>query len=75
MGSSPWLYIARAWLLAYLDQLEEIERSILEAEKHADQSNRCLMGYIAAMWTLMGAPRSDRVDGLLHATRAFDCFH
>jgi LuxR family maltose regulon positive regulatory protein len=72
MRSSPWLYIAHAWLSAYLGQQEEIEPSILEAEKYADQSNRRLLGYIAAMWTLMGELRSDRVDGLLYASRAFE---
>ncbi len=72
MGSNPWLYIARAWLLAYLGQLEEIEPLLIEAEKHADRSNHRLMGYIAAMWTLMGELRSAHVDGLLHASRAFE---
>jgi LuxR family maltose regulon positive regulatory protein len=72
MGSNPWLYIARAWLLAYLGQLDEIEQLLIEAEKHADQSNRRLMGYISAMWTLMGEFLYARVDGLLHATKAFE---
>ncbi len=72
MGSNPWLHIARAWLLAYLGRLEEIKSAVLEAEKHADRSDHRLMGYIAAMWTLIGELRSDRVDGLQYAGKAFE---
>ena len=70
MGSNPWLHIARAWLLAYLGQLEGIESLLLEAEKHADQSDPRLMGYIAALWTLIGELYSSRVDGISHAHQA-----
>ena len=70
MGSNPWLHIARAWLLAYLGQLEGIESLLLEAEKHADQTDPRLMGYIAALWTLIGELYSSRVDGIAHAHQA-----
>jgi LuxR family maltose regulon positive regulatory protein len=70
MESNPWLYIARAWLLAYLGQLEDIESLLVKAEKYADRDDRRLMGYIAAMWTLLGELYSSRVDGISHAHQA-----
>lgn len=72
MASSPWLYIARAWLSAYLGQFEEIEPSIREAEKYANQADRRLMGYIAAMWTLMGEFEYPRIDGIPYARQALE---
>jgi LuxR family transcriptional regulator, maltose regulon positive regulatory protein len=72
MGSSPWLYLARAWLSAYLGQFEEIEPSIRESEKYANQADRRLMGYIAAMWTLMGEFEYRRIDGIPHARQALE---
>jgi LuxR family maltose regulon positive regulatory protein len=72
MESSPWLYIARAWLSAYLGQFEEIEPSIREAEKYANQADRRLLGYIAAMWTLMGELEYPRIDGIPHARQALE---
>jgi LuxR family maltose regulon positive regulatory protein len=68
--SNPWLHIARAWLLAYLGQLEDIEPLLIDAEKLADRDDHRLMGYIAAMWTLLGELYSSRVDGIAHAHQA-----
>jgi LuxR family transcriptional regulator, maltose regulon positive regulatory protein len=72
IGSNPWLNIARAWLLVYLGQMENIEPSILEAEEHADQTDRRLLGYIAAMRTLMGEVYFLQIDAISQASRAFE---
>ena len=72
MGSSPWLHIARAWLLAYLGQVELVEHSILAAEKQADHTNRRLMGYIEAMWTLLAELNYPEIYALPHATQALE---
>jgi LuxR family transcriptional regulator, maltose regulon positive regulatory protein len=88
-NSYPWLNIARAWLLAYLGRNDQIEQAIDAAEKFADQEDRRICGYIAAMRTLAGELGASQMqDGIIQAgkalellpqdefrPRAFVCYH
>ena len=74
-SSYPWLSIAKAWLLIYLGRTDGVEQIIREVEKHADNANPRLLGYIAAIRTLIGEYiyiQSDVTDAINDAHRAFE---
>lgn len=85
----PWLNVARAWLLAYLGRKDLIEQAIELAEESADQTDRRLLGYIAAVRTLaceldvaqtaLGIHQARKALELLPQNefrpRAFVCYH